>query len=108
MEIVILLSVIFALASSVLGVWLGVKYYALRLLALEKQTELAFTCMEDRVSELARVANRDQKREAVNTRWKKRDVTDADTLKELDKVAKDLPGQNSIVGYDPNTWMNGR
>jgi type II secretory pathway pseudopilin PulG len=106
MEFVVILVVVSALASAALGVWLGMKYYALRLLALEKQTELAFTCMEDKVFELARVANRDMKRDAVNTRWKRRDETDETALKELAKV-KQSPVE-LLPGFDPSTWANGR
>jgi type II secretory pathway pseudopilin PulG len=106
MEFVIVVCVLSALASTALGVWLGMKFYALRLLALEKQTELAFTCMEDKVNELARVANRDLKRDAVNTRWKKRDETDEATIKELHKIK---PAESlSLPSFDPTTWANGR
>jgi type II secretory pathway pseudopilin PulG len=106
MEVAIILVVVSALASAALGVWLGIKFYALRLLALEKQTELAFTCMEDKVNELQRVATRNQSRDAVNSRWKKKDATDAETIQELKKIEpKTL---DTVPMYDPTTWANGR
>jgi type II secretory pathway pseudopilin PulG len=106
MEYAIVIVVISSLASGALGVWLGFKFYGLQLLALEKQTELAFTCMEDRVNELQRVATRNQTRDAVNMRWKKKDETDEATLKELHKIkpaSETLP----MPGFDPVKWMNG-
>jgi hypothetical protein len=104
MEIVIALSVLFAFGSACLGVWLGIKYYALRLLALEQTTEITFLKVEDKINELQRVANREQKRDAINTRWKKRDQTDEQTLQELDKIK----AQATTRDFDPVSWMNGK
>lgn len=108
MELVIILVVVSALASAALGVWLGMKFYALRLLALEKQTELSFTCMEDKVNELQRVATRNQSRDAVNSRWKKRDETDEQTLKELAKVKPNGGDVVTLPMYNPVDWSNGK
>jgi type II secretory pathway pseudopilin PulG len=108
MELAIILVVVSALASAALGVWLGMKFYALRLLALEKQTELAFTCMEDKVNELQRVATRNQTRDAVNSRWKKKDETDESTLKELAKVKPNGGEVISMPMFNPVDWANGK
>jgi len=107
MEIAIIVVVVSALASAVLGVWLGMKYYALRLLALEKQTELSFVTVEDRLHELQRIAMRNQSRDAVNSRWKKKDETDEAALRELAKV-KPNSGAAEAPLFNPTDWMNGK
>jgi len=107
MELAIIVVVMSALASSALGVWLGMKFYALRLLALEKQTELSFLTVEDRLHELQRIALRNQSRDAVNARWKKKDETDELALKELAKVKPNGDAAAAPL-FNPTDWMNGK
>lgn len=75
-----------------------------RLLALEEGIKAVLIAYDDRLNELTRIVTRQDKREAGETRWKKKNAEDEATLKAL----TDTRGESlsPAVGHpwDPRTW----
>lgn len=71
-----------------------------RVLVLEQQLKTQETVFDERLSKLSDIVTSRVKSDAVKTRWSKRDMEDAATIKSLATVAP----QVTAHPWDPRTW----
>lgn len=73
-----------------------------RLLALEENSKLLFTSLEDRIQQLTKIATRQDKQAAASARWSKKDA-EVEAIAQLAKQTH----QPAMHPWDPRTWGNG-
>lgn len=73
-----------------------------RILALEENSKLLFTSLEDRIQQLTKIATRQDKQAAAGARWSKKDAE----VEAIAQLARHNPPP-AMHPWDPRTWGSG-
>ena len=102
MEYALLVLIALCLGGGVAGGLLSAWSCHRRILALEQNSQLLFTSLEDRIGQLTKIVVRQDKSEAAKTRWSKKDA-EVEAIAALAKTTQ----PNNLHPWDPRTWGSG-
>ena len=102
MEYALLVLLALTLGAGVAGGLLSAWSCHRRILALEQNSQLLFTSLEDRIQQLTKIATRQDKVAAATARWTKKDAE----VEAIAQLAKNAAPAN-MHPWDPRTWGNG-